>query len=77
MHWFAFARQPRRVVATTLLYLALLYGLLPWLLNAFGAPALAGLLLPFSTEYSGPNTAAAAAQAVVAVSIAAWRWRRL
>ncbi len=77
MHCFAFARQPRRVVATTLLYLALLYGLLPWLLKAFGAHALASLLLPFSIEYSGPNTAAAAAQAVVAVSIAAWRWRRL
>ena len=77
MQWFAFARQPRRVVATTLLYLALLYGLLPWLLEAFGAPALAGLLLPFSVDYSGLNMAAAAVQAAVAVSIAAWRWRRL
>jgi len=77
MHCFAFARQPRRVVATTLLYLALLYGLLPWLLKAFGAHALAGLLLPFSIQYTGPNTVAAAVQAVVAVSIAAWRWRRL
>lgn len=77
MHCFAFSRQPRRVVATTVLYLAVLYGLLPWLLKAFGAHALASLLLPFSIEYSGPNTAAAAAQAVVAVSIAAWRWRRL
>jgi hypothetical protein len=77
MHCFAFARQPRRVVATTVLYLALLYGLLPWLLKAFGAQALAGLLLPFSIEYSGPNTAVAAVQALIAVGIAAWRWRRL
>ena len=77
MHCFAFARQPRRVVATTVLYLALLYGLLPWLLKAFGAHALADLLLPFSVEYTGPKPAAAAVQAVVAVSIAAWRWRRL
>jgi len=77
MHCFAFARQPRRVVATTVLYIVLLYGLLPWLLKAFGAHALASLLLPFSSEYTGPNTAAAAAQAVVAVCIAAWRWRRL
>ncbi len=77
MHCFAFARQPRRVVATTMIYLALLYGLLPWLLGALGAQALAGLLRPLSIEYSVPNTAAAAVQAVVAVSIAAWRWRRL
>jgi len=77
MHCFAFARQPRRVVATTVLYLALLYGLLPWLLKALGAHALASLLLPFSIEYSGPNTAAAAVQAVIVVGIAAWRWRRL
>lgn len=77
MHCFAFSRQPRRVVATTVIYLALLYGLLPWLLKALGADALASLLLPFAIEYSGPNTAAAAVQAVVAVAIAAWRWRRL
>ncbi|WP_448506402.1 hypothetical protein [Immundisolibacter sp.] len=77
MHCFAFSRQPRRVVATTMIYLALLYGLLSWLLGALGAQALAGLLRPLSIEYSLPNTAAAAVQAVVAVSIAAWRWRRL
>ncbi|HEX2797608.1 MAG TPA: hypothetical protein VHN38_11020 [Immundisolibacter sp.] len=47
------------------------------MLKAFGAHALANLLLPFSIAYSGPNTAAAAVQALIAVSIAAWRWRRL
>jgi hypothetical protein len=77
MHWFAFARHPRRVVATTVIYLALLYGLLPWLLSAVGADALASMLRPFSDRYAGPSTAAAAMQAIVAVALAVWRWRRL
>lgn len=77
MHCFAVARQPRRVVATTPLYLALLYGLLPWLLKAIGAHALTSLLLPSSTPCSGPNAAAAAMQALIAANVAARRWRRL
>ncbi len=77
MHFFAFSRQPRRVLATTMIYLALLYGLLPWLLSVLGADALAGLLLPISFGRPDPNTGAAAVQAVIAVAFAAWRWRRL
>ena len=74
LHWFAFARHPRRVVATTVIYLALLYGLLPWLLSVLGADALAATLRP---SPGGLNTAAAAMQASVAVALAVWRWRRL
>lgn len=77
MQAFAYARQPRRVAATTLIYLALLYGLLPWLLRTLGADDLAGLLLPLGNDATGFTTLAAAAQAAVAVGFAIWRWRRL
>lgn len=77
MQAFTYARQPRRVAATTVVYLALLYGLLPWLLRALGADALAGLLLPLGNDATGFTTLAAAAQAAVAVGFAVWRWRRL
>ena len=77
MQAFAYARQPRRVAATTVIYLALLYGLLPWLLRALGADDLAGLLVPLGNEATGLTTLAAAAQAAVAVGFAVWRWRRL
>lgn len=77
MQAFAYARQPRRVAATTAIYLALLYGLLPWLLRALGADDLAGLLLPLGNDATVVTTLAAAAQAAVAVGFAVWRWRRL
>jgi hypothetical protein len=80
MQAFAYARQPRRVAATTVIYLALLYGLLPWLLKALGAHDLAGLLLPLLPLQGPPSpfeTLAVAGQAALAVGFALWRWRRL
>lgn len=77
MQAFAYARQPRRVVATTVIYLALLYGLLPWLLRALGADTLASLLLPLGNEGTGLTTLVVAVQATVAVGFAVWRWQRL
>ena len=77
MHFFAFARQPRRVVATTVFYLVLLYVVLPWLLWALHVNALAIVLWPFSSAQPTPNTAAIAMQAVIALFLAAWRWRRM
>jgi hypothetical protein len=80
MQAFAYSRQPRRVAATTAIYLALLYGLLPWLLKALGAHDLAGLLLPLLPLQGPPSpfeTLAVAAQAALAVGVAVWRWRRL
>jgi hypothetical protein len=76
LHIFAFARQPKRVEAVTLLYLALLYWLVPTLLHAMGAESLARIVLPNVFAPSGPPTAAIAAQAALAATIATWRWRR-
>ena len=76
LHVFAFARQPKRIEAVTLLYLALLYWLVPALLEAAGAETLARLVLPNVFARPGSATAVMAVQAVLAVTIAAWRWRR-
>jgi len=77
LHIFAFARQPKRVEAVTLLYLGLLYWLVPTLLDAMGAQVLARIVLPnVLAENSGVALAVIAAQAALAVAIAAWRWRR-
>jgi len=77
LHIFAFARQPKRVEAVTLLYLALLYWLVPTLLRAMSAESLANIVLPnVFADNPGTATAVIAAQAVLAVMIAAWRWRR-
>ncbi|HTN27120.1 MAG TPA: hypothetical protein VL180_04990 [Burkholderiales bacterium] len=77
LHIFAFARQPKRVEAVTLLYLALLYWLIPALLDAMGAESLARLVLPnVFAEKPGLAIAAIAVQSAIAVAIAALRWRR-
>ena len=77
LHIFAFARQPKRVEAVTLLYLALLYWLIPALLDAMGAELLASIVLPnVFAERPALAIAAIAVQAAIAVTIAAWRWRR-
>ena len=77
LHIFAFARQAKRVEAVTLLYLALLYWLIPALLDAMGAQSLASLVLPnVFAEEPGLAIAAIALQAAIAMAIAAWRWRR-
>jgi hypothetical protein len=77
LHIFAFARQAKRVEAVTLLYLALLYWLIPALLDAMGAELLASIVLPnVFAERPAFAIAAIAVQAAIAVTIAAWRWRR-
>ena len=77
LHIFAFARQPKRVEAVTLLYLGLLYWLIPALLDAMGAELLARIVLPhIFAEKSGMAIAVIAVQAALAVAIATWRWRR-
>ncbi len=73
---FAFAAQPRRVEAAAILYLVLLYGLIPAILRAVDAGALAELVLPPFWSQPGYAAAVAAVHAVLAMSAAAWRWRR-
>ncbi len=75
--FFALARQPRRVVAATLFYLLLLYGLLPGLLKAGGAGAVAQFVLPPLTDSPAFTTAVMAVQAAAAIALAYLRWRKI
>jgi len=74
--FFALARQPRRVEAATLFYLILLYGLLPGLLKAFGADAVANFILPPLSGNLTFSAAVMAVQAALAMALAVTRWRR-
>jgi hypothetical protein len=73
--FFALARQPRRVEAATLFYLALLYWLVPMLLRTAGAEGLANLVLPPFWVQPAYATSIAALQAAAAIAAALWRWR--
>jgi hypothetical protein len=75
--FFALARQPRRVEAATLFYLILLYGLLPGLLKAFGADAVANFILPPLRGNAAFSVAVVAVQAAFAIALAFTRWRRI
>jgi len=75
--FFALARQPRRVVAATLFYLLLLYGLLPGLLKASGAGVVAHFVLPPLTDSPAYTTAVMAVQAAAAIALAYARWRKI
>lgn len=73
--FFAFGAKPRRVEAVTILYLALLWWIVPGLLAATGLAALAKVVNPFFTM-EGPGTAVVmGAQAAIALFLAAHRWR--
>lgn len=73
---FAFAAQPRRVEAAALFYFVLLYGLIPAILRAVDADALAELVLPPFWSQPGYAAVIAAVHASLALTAAAWRWRR-
>jgi hypothetical protein len=72
--FFAFSRQPRRAEAAAILYITVLYWVLPGLLRLVGLPWAADFVFPF------PNTHGAAfiafAQAALAVGLCVARWRR-
>jgi hypothetical protein len=74
LHAFAFAAVPRRVEATTLLYLVVADGLLPALLGLLGAEWLAYAIFPIPLG-PWPATAIFGLQFAVLVSIAGRRWR--
>jgi hypothetical protein len=74
--FFSFARQPRRVEGATMVYLVLLYGLLPWLLRAAHFDNLADLVLPPVLGAPGKSSAIAAGHFAVAAALVALRWRR-
>jgi hypothetical protein len=78
-HFFAFGARAHRVGGTTLVYLALINLVLPFLAGALGLHALANLLLPIGEPIGGnplANVAIMAMHAGLAFALMAWRWRK-
>jgi hypothetical protein len=74
--FFAFARQPRRVEAAVVFYLAMLYWVIPGLATIAGWKWLAELLLPILLPSAGAAIGVAALHAGVGAALLTWRWRR-
>ncbi len=74
--FFASAAKPRRVEGATVLYLALLWWVIPGLLSVMGLGSVAAVVNPF-LSWSGTTAAVVmGAQALLAGALAFTRWRR-
>lgn len=74
--FFASSARPRRVEAVTLVYLVLLWWLVPGLLAALGLGTLAQVVNPFATLNGATAALVMGVQAAIAAALAAWRWNR-
>lgn len=74
--FFALGRRARRVEAATLLYIVLLWWVIPGLLFAMGLTAIATFVLPFGYLDGWQATLIAAVHAAIAWSLVGWRWFR-
>ncbi len=72
--FFAFAVKNKRAVASFLLLMLALYGVLPWLVGATGSDALLGLVQPLMAK-SKLSFLIAAVHAALALSLLGWRWK--
>jgi hypothetical protein len=76
LHFFALSANPRRAGSTTLLYLVLVWLVLPWLLTIAGLEPVARLILPNLLDSSSPLALMTAlAQAALAVLLLRRRWQ--
>ena len=73
--FFGFARQPRRVEAAAVFYLAMLYWVMPGLAALADWKWLAELLLPFLLPSAGAAIGVALLHACVGAALLVWRWR--
>lgn len=76
LHFFSLGRQPGRPVMATLIYLGVLYWLLPALLRSAGMEVVANLLLPPVIERPAIGLAAGVVNAGAGVALVVWRWRQ-
>ena len=74
--FFAFSGNSKRVGATTILYLAVINGLLPFLCKTMGMRELAALFMPLYADSGWIMIAIAALHAVLALALLGWIWRR-
>ena len=73
---FSLARAPRRVEATTFLYLVLLYLILPGVCKLASADTLGALVLPPVFERPVFATVVLAVHAAIALGLVVYRWRQ-
>ncbi len=73
--FFALAARPRRVETAALLYIVLLWWVVPGLLNVFGLTALSQAVRPIGLP-GWQGALVMAAHVVVVWGAVAWRWRR-
>jgi len=74
--FFAFSFKSKRVGATTVLYLAIINGLLPFLCNVMGLNVLSLLFMPLHIGSGWVMLSIAALHAVLALALLGWRWRQ-
>jgi hypothetical protein len=74
--FFAFSGKSKRVGATTILYLALINGLLPFLSKLMGLNALAIFFMPLHIGNGWLMLGIAALHALLALALLGWRWRQ-
>lgn len=74
--FFALSTKARRVEAVTLLYIGLLWWLVPALLGGVGAKEAASFFLPFGKMGGWQATVVALLHAAIAWALVAWRWHR-
>ena len=72
--FFAFDAKNRRAVTAFLLLMAVLYGLLPWLVGAAGGGYLLGMVNPLLAK-GAISILYAALHAAVALGLLRWRWQ--
>lgn len=76
LHFFSLGPRPQKAVMATLVYLGLLYWLLPSLLGAADLDAVAAWLRPSPGSRPLVSISAGLLNAAVAIALVAWRWRQ-
>jgi hypothetical protein len=73
--FFAFSSNSKRVEGTTMLYLVIINGLLPFLAGTLNLDTLKFFLLPFDPERAVLSAAIMAVHVAIALALVLWRWR--
>lgn len=73
--FLAFNNNNKRVLASSLLYLAIINGLLPFLAHSSGLESLASILMPISHTSAMASILISAIHAAIAVGLVIWRWQ--
>ncbi|AZN37783.1 hypothetical protein [Iodobacter ciconiae] len=75
--FIALNTQNRRVLASSLLYLAIINGLLPFLAHSSGLESLAHFLMPISHPSAIASVLISSIHAIMAIALVVWRWQAL